>query len=174
MFNKRTILITLAPLLLLIIPLVGVFSSQEWQWGIEDFVLMGVILVGCGFAYAFISRYGNFTYRAAVGIAVVASFLIVWVNMAVGIIGSEDNAANLMYFAVPFIGLIGAGISRFEPRGMSWSAFAAAIAVILIPVIAAFGIGVTFERDLVQIVGLSSFFALLYAVSAYLFRMKLG
>jgi hypothetical protein len=34
---------------------------------------------------------GNNAYRAAVCIAGAAAFLLVWMNLAVGIMGSEDN-----------------------------------------------------------------------------------
>ena len=37
---------------------------------------------------------GNSAYRAAVGVAIAAAFILVWMNLAVGIIGSEDNPAN--------------------------------------------------------------------------------
>ena len=34
---------------------------------------------------------GNRAYRAAVGVAVAAAFLLVWINLAVGIIGTETT-----------------------------------------------------------------------------------
>jgi hypothetical protein len=55
----------------------------------------------------------NRAYRAAVGVAIAAAFILVWMNLAVGIIGSEDNPANLMYGGVLAIGIIGAVIARF-------------------------------------------------------------
>src|SRR5919112_4354638 len=62
---------------------------------------------------------GNTAYRAAVGVALVAAFILVWMNLAVGIIGSEDNPANLMYGGVLAVGLIGAVMVRFQPHGMT-------------------------------------------------------
>ena len=38
-----------------------------------------------------------------------AAFLLIWINLAVGIIGSEDNPANLMYGAVLLLGLVACG-----------------------------------------------------------------
>ena len=63
-------------------------------------------------------------------------FLLVWVNGAVGIIGSENNDANLMYFGVISIGIIGAIIARLQPLGMARALFVTALAQALVPVIA--------------------------------------
>ncbi len=54
----------------------------------------------------------NTTYRFAVGIALLGAFLVVWVNLAVGIIGEPDNLANLMYVGVLVVGLVGAIVAR--------------------------------------------------------------
>ena len=43
--------------------------------------------------------------EAAIGLA--AAFLLVWGNAAVGFIGSEDNAINGLFFAIPVVGLVG-------------------------------------------------------------------
>ena len=37
--------------------------------------------------------------------AIVAAFLLIWINLAVGINGSEDNPANLMYGGVLTVGV---------------------------------------------------------------------
>jgi hypothetical protein len=49
-------------------------------------------------------------------------------NLAVGIIGSEDNPANLMYGGVLAVGIIGAIIARFEPHGMARALVATTLA----------------------------------------------
>ena len=60
---------------------------------------------------------GNAAYRAAAGFALAAAFLLVWVNGAVGIIGTENNDANLLYVGVFGVGFFGALIARFDPLG---------------------------------------------------------
>ncbi|MET0271680.1 MAG: hypothetical protein ABW360_01685 [Phenylobacterium sp.] len=78
---------------------------------------------------------GNGAYRAAVGIAVVTAFILVWVNLAVGIIGGDDDPANLMYGAVLAVGLAGAVAARFRPQGMARALLATALAQALVVVI---------------------------------------
>lgn len=54
-------------------------------------------------------------YRFAVGLALTAAFLIVWLNAAAGLIGIEDDdPANLLYVGVLAIGFIGAIIARLQ------------------------------------------------------------
>jgi hypothetical protein len=40
---------------------------------------------------------GTSAYRAGVGISVGAAFILVWMNLAVGVFGTEDNPLNLLY-----------------------------------------------------------------------------
>ena len=42
----------------------------------------------------------NNTYRLAFGLAFLAAMFLLWVNLAVGIIGEPENTANLMYVGV--------------------------------------------------------------------------
>ena len=58
------------------------------------------------------------------------AFLLTWMNLAVGIIGNEENPANLMFFAIPVVGMVGALTVRFESRGMAHALVATAIAAL--------------------------------------------
>ncbi|MCH2279677.1 MAG: hypothetical protein MK358_12525, partial [Vicinamibacterales bacterium] len=91
------------------------------------------------------------------------------VNGAVGIIGSEDNDANLMYGGVLVVGAIGAIIARFKPEGMARVLFAMALAQTLVAVIALVGrLGSPYSGPL-EIVSVNGFFVALFAGSAVLF-----
>jgi hypothetical protein len=160
---------------ILLIPLVAMQFTEEVNWDLFDFAVMGALLFGTGLTYELVARKGRaFAYRAAVGVGLAAAFLLVWVNGAVGIIGNEENPANLMHFGVLAIRVIGAFIANLESRGMTWALSAVALAQMLVPVIAmmiwppqvtswgAAGVGGVF--------GMNSFFAILFAVSALLFR----
>lgn len=150
---------------LLLLPLVAMQFTEEVDWTLSDFAIFGTMLfVACG-TYELAARMSrNTTYRAAAGVAVVAAFLLVWINLAVGIIGSENNPANLMFGGVLVVGIIGALIARFRPQGMAIALVAMAIAQALVGAIALFG-GMGNEAVL-----LSGFFAALWLASAGLFH----
>jgi hypothetical protein len=95
--------------------------------------------------------------------------LLGWVNGAVGIIGSEDNDANLLYFGVLTIGAIGALIVRLKPRGMAHVLLATALAQTVVAVIALVGqLGSPYSGPL-EIVSINGFFVALFVASAVLF-----
>jgi hypothetical protein len=128
-----------------------------------------VPVIGAVIAYRETKTRG-FAYRAAVGVALAAAFLLAWVNLAVGIIGSEDNAANVMYIGVLAVGITGATIARLRPRGMALALFATALAQSSVAVIALiFGLGLPWSPP-VEILAVSGFFVVLFVGSALLFR----
>lgn len=150
--------------------------TDEVNWTVGDFVFAAVLLFGSLGAYEVAVRTtGNIAYRAAVGFALAAAFLLIWMNGAVGIIGAEDNPANLMYAGVLALGFIGALTARFQPPGMARALFATALAQALVPVIA-----LTIWKPPVTSVdefwgvagvfGLNGFFVVLWLGSAWLFR----
>jgi peptidoglycan/LPS O-acetylase OafA/YrhL len=145
--------------------------TDEVNWDETDFAVIGAMLaVACG-TYELAARMtGNSAYRAAVGVAVAAAFILVWMNLAVGIIGTEDNPANLMYIAVLTVGLMGAIIARLQPQGMARALFATALAQALVAAIALIaGWGLPWSGP-AEILGLNGFFIALFAGSAWLFR----
>ncbi len=110
----------------------------------------------------------NTAYRFAVGLALTAAFLIVWLNAAAGLIGIEDDdPANLLYVGVLAIGFIGAVIARLQPRGLARASFATALAQALVGAIA---LTLPNTASSVQIVILHGVFVALFAGAALLFR----
>jgi hypothetical protein len=176
MKNKNIIRIALVTAFILLIPLVAMQFTDEVDWSVFDFVSFGALLFGSGLAYELISRKaGNSAYRAAVGVALGAAFLLVWINGAVGIIGNEDHPVNLMYFGVLGVGLIGAFIARLRPRGMALALFAAAVAQALVFMIAMIIVKPPFHSteeifEVLKLLTLNAFFALLFIGSGLLFR----
>ena len=157
---------------LLLLPLIAMQFTNEMNWDETDFVVFGAMLFGACGVYELAARMTpNFAYRAAVGVAVVAAFILIWMNLAVGIIGSEDNPANLMYGGVLAVAITGAFLVRFRPHGMARVLVATAFAQALVGLIALVaGLGSTGENWPRVIVVLTSFFAALWLVSAWLFR----
>jgi len=118
---------------------------------------------------------GNTAYRFAVGVALAAAFILVWLSLGVGIIGADGDRANLMYFGVLAVGITGALIARFQPRGMARALLAMALAQALVGAIALIaGLGYPYSGPL-EILGLTGFFVALFVGSAWLFqRAALG
>lgn len=173
--NKRLIGIISVIALLLSVPLIAMQFTNEVNWTLSDFVVMGALMSGVGFLYELTARCtGNLAYRSGVALALVTSFLLVWINLAVGIIGGEDNPLNMLYFGVILVGLAGAVFSQFKATGMSRAFFFTAAIQLCIPGIA-FLIGrptIDSPEWLWNMFGvflLSAFFALMYAASGVLF-----
>lgn len=123
--------------LMLLLPLIAMQFTDEVAWDVADFVFFGALLVGVGLAFELAARKtGNAAYRMGVGLALAAAFLLIWVNGAVGIIGSENNDANLVYYGVLAVALIGALVARFEAAGMARAMAATAGAQVLVFAIA--------------------------------------
>lgn len=170
--RKGSILrVALGTALILLVPAVAMQFSDGMAWGPMDFVLAGALLFGSGLAYQVITgKTGSLAYRAAVGIALAAAFILIWANLAVGLIGSEGNPANLMYIGVLAVGITGVVLARLEPRGMARALFGTALAQALVAVVAlAAGLGAS-GQELAKILILNGIFVALFAGSALLFR----
>ena len=111
-------------------------------------------------------------YRLALGLALIASLLLVWLSLGVGIIGADGDPANLMYFAVVAIGIVGAVITRLRAMGMARTLFAMAIAQAIITVIAlVMGLGLPWSGP-AELILLNGFFVAMFAISGWLFIVQ--
>ncbi len=89
MQNKRLIGIVLTVALLLLIPLVAMQFTDEVNWSLSDFVVMGVLLLGTGLMCELVMRKVNkIKYRIAICGALLAVLVIIWIELAVGILGT--------------------------------------------------------------------------------------
>lgn len=182
MMQKSIIRVALVTAGILLIPFFGNIFIDGWNWPPFAFAFWGALLFGTGLAFEVIARKGGTAYRVATGIAVAAAFVLFWMNAAVGIIG--DGPVNLMYLGVLAIGFVGAFIARFEAHGMALALFATAIAQMLVPVVALViwkagwqdllidpnSPNPPFDPGILPVFGLNAFFAVLFVVSALLFR----
>jgi hypothetical protein len=169
---RSVVRVVLVTAFILMVPLVAMQVTDEVVWTRGDFAFAGILIAGTGLLYELAaSKAPNISYRAAVTIALAATFILIWLTAAVGIIGSEDHDANLMYGGVFAIGFVGAIIARFRPLGMAHTMLAMALAQVLVGVIALIGgLGATGPRWPSDVVGLTGFFAALWLLSSWLFR----
>lgn len=70
---------------LLLMPLVAMQFTPAVNWGVADFAVMGVLLFAAGSAFVIAARRVPRKYWLVVGVLVVAAFLYVWAELAVGV-----------------------------------------------------------------------------------------
>jgi hypothetical protein len=75
-------------LLLLLVPLLGMQFSDEVDWTLADFVIMGVLIFGLSTAYELVTRKMSKEKRIIFGAIFLVVFLLIWAELAVGIFGS--------------------------------------------------------------------------------------
>jgi hypothetical protein len=146
--------------------------TDEVAWDAFDFASMAALLGGVGLGVELaVRKTGNAAYRSAATVALAATFLLVWINAAVGVIGSEQEDANLLYGGVLAVGLVGAVIVRFRPAGLARAMAATAFAQAAVPVIAPIsGAASTALAWSPEALVLTSLFAAMWLLSAWLFR----
>lgn len=176
MMNAKSLLpVVIVPSAVLLIPAAAMlFKVKGWAWDASDFIVFWVLIAGVILTYKVVTRTAGSVYRLAAGTALGAACMLIWVNGAIGLIGSEDNPSNMMYGGVLALGVLGALLARLEPLGMSWALFTTALAQFLVPVIALLIRPDDFSPGVVKVFVLNFVFVLLFAASGLLFRTSAG
>jgi hypothetical protein len=171
-FSTSILSVALSTALVLSVPLVAQQFTDEVNWSVADFLVMGVLIFSAGLSYVLITRYvTNIVHKAAIVMALSSTFLMIWANLAVGLIGSGPNPGNLMYLGVIAVGLIGTFFSRFTPAGMERTLYSMALAVVLLAIIAlATSMQHYAGSSVAEIIGVNGFLASLFGISGLLFR----
>jgi hypothetical protein len=157
---------------LLLLPLIAMRFTSEVNWTPADFIFAGSMfaLVGGTFELV-VRRSGSGWYRGGVAVALGTALLLVWINGAVGIVGDEQNPANLMFLGVIAIALAGSIVCRFRPAGMALAMVLAAAAQALVAVIAfVFRLGADQPPFFPGVIILIAAFSIAWLSSAWLFR----
>ena len=159
--------------LLLLLPFVAMQFTDEVDWSAGDFMVFGLMLAIAGGTVELAVRYSrNSTYRAGAGLTILGSFLLIWVNGAVGFLGSEDNPANLMFALILLINVLGAIAVGGRASGMTRVLLASAAVQVLIGVIAFFaGLASEGPQGLYEVVMGTTLFAGIWLGAAGLFRI---
>lgn len=122
---------------LLLLPWLAMRFTREVNWSGSDFAVFAAMLVAACGGYELLSgRAPNRVYRAAAALAVFGAFALVWINLAVGIIGSETNPANRLVAGVLGVLVVGTVVVRRRPGGMALVLIATATAQALVAAIA--------------------------------------
>ncbi|MCH8500760.1 MAG: hypothetical protein LAT77_02490 [Aliidiomarina sp.] len=157
---------------LLITPAIAMRFTDEVQWTAFDFVVAAVLLGGSGLLIEVGAKLStNTAFRVGMTIAVINCLLIIWLNLAVGIIGNEDNPANFMYLSVLGLVAVGTVFLRAKTNAMSWLMIATAITQLSISIAAVL---LKLPTDLQPAFFLNSAFAILWLIAAGLFKVAGG
>lgn len=75
--------------LVLLVPLIAMQFSDEVDWGVADFIIVGILLAGVGVAYQLIiTGMKNNSRQAAIGVVLALAMVLIWAELAVGVFGS--------------------------------------------------------------------------------------
>jgi len=156
--------------LLWLLPLAAMQVTDEVNWTASDFVFAAVLIGGVGLVLELAIRSTpSAAYRGGIAVLAAGCFLLIWINAAVGIIGSEDNPLNLFYAAVPAVALIGGAAARFRARGMARAVAVAAVTQAALGVVAMVA-GRNEPPGAIGLLLLNGCFVALLAWSAWLFN----
>jgi len=152
---------------LLLVPLVAMQFTREVQWTPFDFVFAAALILALAVPLEFVIQRTRGAYRLAAAVALLTTFLMTWVNAAVGI---TDSEADAFYLLVVLVGVLGAAFVRARPAGLAWVVTALAALLVLIGLGALLS-GITPPHNTPpRLMALTAFFAVPLLFAAFLFR----
>jgi hypothetical protein len=136
----------------------------DFPWTASDFIVMGVMFAVTGGTIELAVRSStDWAHRLGSLVAILTGFLTVWVNLAVGMIGSEDNPYNLWFGGVLAIAIAGLLLARGSASALAGTMALAAAAQAGASI---FGLAADMRGGIFSLA-----FAGLWLLSAALFRM---
>lgn len=168
--NWWSILIWSGAGVMILLPFVAMRFTTEVNWTVGDFVFAGVMIGGsCVVLELALRLTRSWAYRGGVVLGLAATFLLLWINGAVGIIGDEDNPRNLLYGCVIMTAIGGAIGAGGRAAGMARGTGAAAVAMMFACLMVVTS-GRTDGPGAFGFFVLHLFFAMLFGGSSLLFR----
>lgn len=87
--KKRLSILLLIATIILLVPFVAMQFTNEVQWSLFDFIVAAFILFGLVLSIELILRQvKNPLKRFAIGLGILIVFLLLWLELAVGVFGS--------------------------------------------------------------------------------------
>jgi hypothetical protein len=162
---------TLAATLLAIPAAMMQVPGSGWAWSVGDFVFAGVMIVATALLYERAAKLSDiWAYRAGAAVALGAAFLLVWINLAVGIVGNEGDPRDAAYFCEVLFAAGAAFTALLRPAAMARAMLATAAIQLLVTALAlAAGWGARESLGAAGVLILNAGFAALWLVSAALF-----
>ena len=106
---------------LLALPAAAMQFTDDVNWTALDFAVFGgmIALVVVPFQLA-LRHSRNLAALAAIAAALVTAFIMIWANLAVGIVGDGMHPVNLVFLGILALPIAGAVLVRGSTRGMAW------------------------------------------------------
>jgi hypothetical protein len=122
---------------LLAAPIVAMQLTPEVAWGPGDFMILAGLLavLGVGIEAAARMRRDRW-FLAGAAVALASAILLVAVNLAVGVLGSEGNRANLLFAGVIALAAAGSALARGRAASLARAMRATALAQALVAALA--------------------------------------
>lgn len=163
--SRWSLLVWACAVLVWLAPLAAMQFTTDIHWTPFDFAVFGAMLLCAAGAFEVTVRLnGNGAYRAAMGLAILAAFLLVWANLAVGWIGDPVHPANLLFGGLLAVLCLGGFLVAFRARGMAWVTTVVAAGQVLAGLAGVIGFGAE-----PLILAPTLVFTLMWLVSAWLF-----
>lgn len=161
-----------AAVAIIVSPLVAMQFTREVNWTASDFIFAIIVIGGVGGLFELAARTSrSWAYRGGAALALLTALLLVWINGAVGIIGNEDNPANLVFGVIILMAIAGTIVAKARAEGMVRAmAVAAAAQGIVGLVVFAQGIAANEPPGAFGLLALIEIFAAMWLGSALLFR----
>lgn len=94
MSRKTIVIIIMSVLALLLIPFAAMQFTDEVDWKLWDFVLMGLLLMGTGVLCGItLHRVKSLKYRIVICAVIVIKLILIWAELAVGVFGSPFSGS---------------------------------------------------------------------------------
>jgi len=164
--GKTMLRVALGALAVLMVPLVASQFVEDWNWDAGAFVRVYVLFFVTGMVFALVARrMGAWSYKAGVGVALVAGFALGWSNMVQ--VADSGHPENLLYHSVLAVGVVGALLARLKARGLALTLFAMAATLALIAVMLPSGAPPDMARRMAVAHGV---YVVLFTASGLMFR----
>ncbi|MBT8083900.1 MAG: hypothetical protein KJN72_01645 [Woeseia sp.] len=83
--RNPSVWVAVATGLILLVPFIAMQFTSEVNWDLQDFLIMGLLLLCAGSLFVVISRRSSLRGKILTGVVIAAIFLFVWAELAVGI-----------------------------------------------------------------------------------------
>ncbi|MBD8066056.1 hypothetical protein IC608_11285 [Devosia sp. PTR5] len=153
-----------------LIPVALKVTTGDLDWSLVDLLFVAVLIFLPVLIYDAATRQvASWSYHAGMAVALAGASFLVFSTASVGIIGSESDAANALYFAVVAAGLVGGFSVRLSADGMARTLTGVAAVQMLITIIALFlQLGYPDSGPL-ELLAINGLFVAMWLFAAFLF-----